>query len=453
MHELSTEVRATLERIKRSHRHHIALHLKRNGYFVYEALSKWIPEKHSSTLITFYVGKIEFDGRFVEPIRRTGLTKGARNLDEYIKRLDGASRDEWKLQYESEYAPAILKELSTDPRQGIASISRKVGLSYTSTQYWIKKLEKKYDIKYTMDTVFLDTHFGLNKYLAIAKFKGRQPNYKQLKKVLEANPYIQLAVSTRGAFDLFLFIISHTPKDAESLMYKLRSDPALSKYEAEWYVSYYTVGTGYIPLRDEFLDTLKESVWHRSKEHPNKAKEQIFLREYATLKELNADGTMEFPSIDYKYGLNKGSAQYTYHTLVESGMIKRVTIDMRKPGIKGSAIIVAEQYNIDKFNKNKENYFKELISDSNNEINNYSFVGDIGSPYGIIFIRPIFEDGDLEVTENRLRENVMKGAEIKTSIVASVLVGSLGFRKIDTTKTWPYEVLTKEYNYKQENSI
>jgi|ACXJ01.1.fsa_nt_gi hypothetical protein len=72
-------------------------HLQWVTKYRYETLSKWIPEKHSSTLITFYVGKIEFDGRFVEPIRRTGLTKGARNLDEYIKRLDGASRDEWKL--------------------------------------------------------------------------------------------------------------------------------------------------------------------------------------------------------------------------------------------------------------------------------------------------------------------------------------------------------------------
>ena len=79
----------------------------------------------------------------------------------------------------------------------------------------------------------------------------------------------------------------------------------------------------------------------------------------------------------------------------------------------------------------------------------YVFEGDIGSPYGVMLITPIFSNGNLDKAEDIIRQKV-KGSLVKTSVVTDVLVGNLGFRKIDTIKTWPYETLVKEYDYKTE---
>lgn len=446
--ELDAKVKSVIDTLKQEHTHHIALYKKRDGYYVYETMPKWDKVKQRNTLLTLYIGKITFGGELVEPKRRKGFIKGVKNLDEYIDRLNRLENQNERSYFENEYEPLILKELSTNPRDGVAEISRRVGLPYSTTSYWIKKLEKKYEIVYTMDYWFLK-QFDLNRYIVIVKFKNKRPDIDGLKRVLESNPFVQLAVSTRGTYDLFIFLIAKTPRDAEDIIYGLRSHNVLSHYPAKWYASYYGIGTGFIPLRDSFFDALKERVWHRSKEHPRKQKGQIFLREYATLKELNRNGLVKFSEIDEKYHLKNGSAQYTYHELVNNRMLLRITMYMKKPPAKGVGIFIAEQRNIGLFNEHREDYLKELILDGKEPLNRYLFEGDIGSPYGVMLITPIFSNGNLDKAEDIIRQKV-KGSLVKTSVVTDVLVGNLGFRKIDTIKTWPYETLVKEYDYKTE---
>jgi DNA-binding Lrp family transcriptional regulator len=347
-----------------------------------------------------------------------------------------------KQQFESEYEPLILKELSTNPRDGVAAISKRIGLPYSTTQYWIKKLEQKYGIHYTIEHWFL-RNLGFDRYIAIAKFNDRRPNAEELKKEVEKNPYIQLAVMTRGAYDLFLFLVAPDIRFAEDTIYNLRSSSVFANCPGIWYSSYYQQGIGYIMLRDSFFDILKEKIWQRTKETPRKQKDQLFLREYATLKELNNNGLIEFSKIDEKYKLKEGSAQYTYHKLIAEDMIKRVTITMDNPPIKDIGIIIAEQLDVNKFNAHKKDYYIETLSESEAPLNKYIFAGDIGSPYGIILIATTYEDGDMEKIEESLMKN-MHGCALRTSIVSNILTGNFGFRKIDTTKTWIYDKLLEK---------
>jgi DNA-binding Lrp family transcriptional regulator len=203
-----------------------------------------------------------------------------------------------------------------------------------------------------------------------------------------------------------------------------------------------------VPLRDEFFDLLEERVWRRSKEQPRRLSNQVFLREFATLKELNSNGMIEFSEIDKKYGLKKGSAQYTYHKLLEDKMILRVTITMDRPPIKDMAVIMATQIDIGKINSNRKSWLTDIINEKDTPLNRYIFEGDIGSPYGVIYLAPIYEDGDLEELEKNIL-GLTKGITLESSIISKVIVGKLGYRKIDTTKTWLYERLTKE---KEEDS-
>lgn len=448
MEALEERVRATLEGLKARHRHHLALKRRDDGYYVFETMAKWDKGRRRYRTLSLYVGKIELDGRFVEPVRKKSLTRGISNLDSYARQMERVELQEGRQSFESEYEPIILKELSTNPRDGVAAISKRVGLPYQTTLYWIRKLEKKYGIRYTIEHWFL-RNFGFDRYVSIAKFKSARPDIDALRKVLEGNPYVQLAVLARGSYDLFLFLAAPNIRLAEDTIYQIRSKPVFAKCPAEWYASYYQQGMGYIPLRDAFFDVLKERVWKRTRETPRKQKDQLLMREYATLRELNANGLVEFSKIDDKYMLKSGSAQYTYHKLIAEDMIKRATITMDRPPIKDIAVIIAAQLDVNKFNAHRAEYFREVISDGDMPLNTYIFAGDIGSPYGVLLIAPLYQDGDLERIEARLGAHLY-GSELRTSLVSGTLVGSLGFRKIDTTKTWMHETLVKEYGSAEE---
>ena len=442
MQEIPEPVRAALEELKSRHRHHLQLRRCEGGYYVSEATSKWDPEKGRNRAISIYVGKITDNGEFIEPVRKRSSTMGVENLDQYMKLSKERSNAAEKQQFESEYEPLILKELSTNPRDGIAAISKRIGLPYSTTQYWIKKLEQKYGIRYTIEPGFL-SHFSLSKFIAIAKFKDIRPNQENLQKLLKANPNVQLAFMARGSYDLFIFFLAKDPLEAEQLIYEIRKSSVLATCTAEWFSSYYTQGIGFIPIRDEFIQTLEKRVWHRSKEHPRKEKNQIFMREYATLRELNKDCLVPFIEIDRKYRLKEGSALYTYHQLLKNEMVLRTTITMQNPPIKGTAVFIIKQLNVAKFIKHKREWLLNALNDGKAYLNKYILLGDIGSPYGIIQVAPSYKDGDIEAIEQNLYAST-KGAEIETSIITKFLVGNFSYRKLDMRESDLYKIYKNE---------
>jgi hypothetical protein len=131
MQEIPEQVGAALEELKSRHRHHLQLRRCEGGYYVSEATSKWDPEKGRNRAISIYVGKITDNGEFIEPVRKRSSTMGVENLDQYMKLSKERSNAAEKQQFESEYEPLILKELSTNPRDGIAAISKRIGLPYS----------------------------------------------------------------------------------------------------------------------------------------------------------------------------------------------------------------------------------------------------------------------------------------------------------------------------------
>ena len=114
-------------------------------------------------------------------------------------------------------------------------------------------------------------------------------------------------------------------------------------------------------------------------------------------------------------------------------MIFRVTITMDKPPIKDTAVIVINQIDVGKFNKKRTEWLTDAIEESTEvPLNKYIFSGDIGSPYGIIHISPIYKDGEVEKLEADILK-ITSGIRVETSIISKILVGKLGYRKIDTS--------------------
>ena len=79
-------------------------------------------------------------------------------------------------------------------------LAKITGLSNTAVNYHLRNLERKYDIKYILE---LDIEkFGYMNYIAFVKFKDKRPTYEEMKKQLEAIPYVQVAMTTKGSYML-----------------------------------------------------------------------------------------------------------------------------------------------------------------------------------------------------------------------------------------------------------
>ncbi len=118
-------------------------------------------------------------------------------------------------------------------------------------------------------------------------------------------------------------------------------------------------------------------------------------------------------------------------------MIERITLTMDNPPIKDTAVLITKQIEMQKINLNRTKWLHDSVDDTNTDLNKYIFSGDIGSPYGVMRIAPLYKNGDLEELEKRIYA-ITDGIEVESSIITNILVGKLGYRKVDITKTWIY---------------
>ena len=158
------------------------------------------------------------------------------------------------------------------------------------------------------------------------------------------------------------------------------------------------------------------------------------------LKELNDNGNMAFSDIDKKYGFSPGAAYYTYQRLFDRHIIYRITITMKKLPFMYLAVSQCRQLDIGRFNSSRDAYLLDVIMDNSTPVNKYVLIGDTGSPYGLLYLTPVFSGSDLRDIEDNFRR-VVEGSEVESHIVVKTLVGTPGFRKFDNTKSPQYRVL------------
>jgi DNA-binding Lrp family transcriptional regulator len=291
--------------------------------------------------------------------------------------------------------------------------------------------------------------FGFSRFVVVVKFRGATPNFDDIKNELEKNPFVHIVFTTKGSYDLFMIVIAENTLKLESLIYNLRTSAAFSNHRSVWHVSYLGVRYGFMPLGEEFFTILKERIWQKSRETPSKLPNQLLEREYYVLKELGIDGSQEFAEIDKKHGFGKGASQYTYHKLLDRGMINRITIAMQNPPVKYVAILHLDQVNMRRFADSRKGLFLDRIRYIDAPLNRYVLAGDFGSPYGILLVAPVFEDSGLYNMEKSIKESV-KGIKIRTSVITGVLVGSIGFRKFGNRYSEAYTILKERYGYSDE---
>ena len=437
----------TMEALKSKHKHAVSVAVIRGSYYALETLKRFDEERKRYITVTHYLGRILDGGTFV-PARHRKEETNADSVETLVERREEKAEKIKTGLDVSKLELKILMSLSMDAKKPIVGLAGELGISTSNANYWIRKLEEKYMIRYTIES--LTSVFGFTRFAVTIKFTDKKPDFNSVRKVLEKNPFVHLALITKGEYDLFFIILAENNRDLEYQLYDLRKDSIFAAYKAIWNVSALLVTYGYLPLRQQFFDILQKKVWHKSKEAPLKLPDQLLEREYIVLKELSKDGRIDLSSIDDKFGFAPGSAQYTYHKLVEKGIIKRVTITMSTPPIRYLSILHLDQIDMRHFTRTRKKLFLDRIGRVTAPLNKYILTGDYSSPYGILAVVPVFA-GSLETLESNLTSKV-GGIKIRSLVVTSILVGELGFRLFDNHDSDAYTTLRNTYNY-SENEL
>ena len=437
MMTLPQRVKTAFLRLKKANKQYIEIKHIKDYFFVYQSTSRWDKIRKKPIKVPLYIGRITNAGAFIPANKRKprnlmqqseGILKSQPVIEIAQKTLEVAIKEERKYKHESE----ILTALSMNGRISMSVLGKIVDLSETSTAMQVKKLEKKYDIKYIADIDI--TKFGYLRFMISIKFIDQFPKIEELKDIFSNEPLIQLVLLTKGDFDILIYAFAVVSKDITALVFRLRTK---LDYKTLWNTAPVSEDYGAIQVRDNFVDLIKD---------------KLLTREYAILKELGKDGKIDFTEIDRLYEFDSGRAQYSYYKLKEKGIIKRITISMQNLPIRYLAIIFEDIVDFKSFRTNRSKIIKDIISDSSYQVNKYLLVDDTTNPSGIVKYMPVFKDGDLESNVEHIR-SFDSGINIRTYIITSVLLGNFCYRSFDNLYSAQQDILNKSYNEKLFSKI
>ena len=421
MKRLPEQVKKTLERLKETYPFYVALARINNKFYLYRRSSKWDKEKKKRKSISEYLGRIEVDGTFVkkEVAEKTpvDLVIKQENRFESDIELDATEN-------------TLLKILSMNARADLSFLGKKLlKLKSSVIFYKIRQLEQKYRINYLAE---IDAEkLNYIEFLITVKFLSNRPKREELKEVFSQEANVQLAALVKGDFDVLLYVLARNNEELKDVITRLRTTK-LAKFDSIWNGLPIAKGFGFVPIRDQFIESLRG---------------QVLEREYAVLKELNQNGAIDFQDIDKKYKFDIGRSDYTYHKLLKSGVLRRTTINMQNIPIKFISILFVWKINSEIFKQNRKSYIQDIIESINSPINKCIFTADMADPDGALRIIPIINDGALErEIEHLLDLNL--GIKITTNILTDIIVGSFCYRLFDVSHSLQQTALIRDYGIK-----
>ncbi len=425
MDGLPVRVRAAFARLRKESSGYLEIKRIKGYFFVYRSTSRWDKEKGRPVKVPTYLGRIYNNGTFKEAARKKERKPSKPELGEQDTTRQLTLVTSVQNEKRSRNENVILTALSTNGKIPMSVLGSLIGVKETAALSQVKKLEARYGIRYTaeIDPVKL----GYVQYLITVKFVGKFPGIDELRGVLSAEPRVQLALITKGRYDLMIYVLSKNIEEVNLLVLDLRTK---LPFDSTWGTAPIIHGYGYVPIRPEFIESLKGTM---------------LTREYAILKELVANGKREFTDIDELYGFDKGRSQYSYHKLNGSGTIKRITICMQNLPIRYIAALIEDTVNWEQYKRNRDKYLRDIISSSAHMLNKYLLIWDTINPDGTILYVPIFDDNDLSRTiESRAKLNL--GVNSRSSIVTSIIVGSFGYRLLDNNYSDQQTILVQRYS-------
>ncbi len=444
------KIKTAFESLKLAYGAHVELKYLNQRFCIFEATSRYDPSIGRSRKKTNYLGWITAEGIIV-PARHRAESK--RELERtYLKRIEaleteikrgGAQAPAAEMQLHlSQEGTKILMALSMNSRLSYGSIGRIAGIRSQSVPYKLKKMEASLGIHYTIE--INPTAIGFSTYFIFVKFIDPEPSPESIKAALDGEGLVQLAMLTKGDYDIMMYCVAENNYTLNILLDRIRRHGAFVGVSAIWTVTPVDQSYGFVPFRDKFFDVLKEKVWARSKRNPRPSAHDLLYREYAVLREFNADSTASFSDIDKKYVLPMGSAKNAYGKLTsgDTPAILRPTISISNPDLKYVGIILLDIINKKMFMQTRDTHRKYIVDEREAFTNMFSYICDFETPDGIMYIMPVYHEGAMEDTGNSL-VGILGGIKAMYIVVRQVLIGSINYRKFDNAYSMQYENLVK----------
>ncbi|MCL5092740.1 MAG: hypothetical protein M1364_03715 [Candidatus Marsarchaeota archaeon] len=460
MEEIPSKVAETYARLKGEYPFFIALKHINGKYYIYSQTTTSDRKTKKIRSISNYLGRINEGGAFIK--KRASDLDDIKNAREIIEALGGKvvmpetlkdDIEELYMQKIDQIDRTLLTALTMNSMESTATMGIKVGMKASSVHYRIRHLEEKYFIKYTAE---IDTEkLGFNAYITFVKFNTGIPTKEIVSDALKNRARVQFAAFVKGQYDLIIYFLAEDNAKVANLIYDLRVNTDLKMFPSYWQVTSLKEYYGFMPLRNEFFELLKERVWHREKEFVRKTSWQITESEYAVMKDLNM-GIRNLNEINKRNELKQQSSRYAYMKLLDTKVIKRPTIIMQNIPLKYNAVIIATLTDSNAFMQTRKGLLEHIIKEIEGNITNkYSLEGDTDSPDGAIFISPLLKENDLEMIKKDFNESI-KGMELEDMIITETIIGTLGYRLFDNEYSDQYHGLKKTYSYesfKQLGSI
>lgn len=342
----------------------------------------------------------------------------------------------------------MLKLLSTNGRMSIGDLGKNLGITKPSAYHLFLETIKEYDLRFIPEIdiekiwkyefiklarmrtkkEILDEAIeeipeaGFQEYMALFKFRGRQPSDDEIRKALGNSYMPQFVARLGGEYGMVMYAVARRYNDITGFVVEFVKR---LKWDTTSEMNRISVDTGYFPLKKELLEKFNIS--------------ETYL---ALLMGLNEDGRQEFISIAKKYKKEQQGMVYAMDRLKRTEILKRVTYYEGKQKSTVNAIIQMKVTNYAKFFAKRDNWFMEMVKNNEKRHNEYVYMCDVSNPLGILIFASFADKARAKKAFNEMKR-ANGGVELKYIPIKSILVGQLGIRDFDMRYSDQYKILER----------
>ena len=205
----------------------------------------------------------------------------------------------------------ILRELCTDSRVNVTELSKRLGVSRFVVARHIQSLEKELGLRYTMSLNY--NALGFTKMNLYHMTFSKKPNDATLEAAFSKSKAVQLALRTKGDFDVVLFVLAGN--EEEYAKWHLSLALEFSKYGVSINKSDIDIiHHGFVPLTNAAIEDASAKDLYKG-----------------LLLKLNSNSRMKIKEIAHALKMNEDMVSYYMAKLVKEGVIRKFTTIITKP--------------------------------------------------------------------------------------------------------------------------
>lgn len=324
----------------------------------------------------------------------------------------------------------IIRMLSVNARVGIAEMSKELGISRTTVKKKFNRISSELGINYTLELD--EKKLGLvSPHLIAIKFQKR-PNYDKIRELLVKSYIPQVALITKGHYNMVIYANSFSSSDYAHWDKSMRI--LLDDYDAVWLPSEVVHRQlGFFPLRNELIERSPIAEKHKP-----------------LLKALNSNSRLSFQQLSKTLKMHFNTVKYNFDRLVKEGIIKRPTITLR---IQKDMCFMSFFSNYTPKNGYEDSSARARLAFTSDDQNPLISRYLICAP--LIGANDFFTLGAFDNETVAFRNDIMyhksvfkkHGIKIQYAEVERTLIGSLPIRSVDTKSE--YNKITWMPDFKQ----